>query len=491
MARIAVAFTFLTACGALSLERQDPDAANILDFGKEVEQAEQLALRAREEAEVLTSEDSDAGISEREMEAFKRLAETEVTKETKEESMMERVVKSMEREADSENRVVSDVERQLRNLEGSVRKENNKKTTMDKAAGDDGEGWHDDLKFKKEEQRERKEAQDFAREERQAQKLLVQGRKEADKARAKEKMEQHRRAELEHETQVRLAQEADAMRQEAASNGTLSEDEMLQLLDMSQKELTTITRNLSSFGPENMTALWIEDRLDGSRSKYAAASAKMLETINYKVDTFKNTHQDYDDHQFLAKLAQLISDTKAEVRSFGQTKDSLMTRLRGWDKSNGEKLTYTLALAVKGVTESVEFKNHLLGIDEARLTHGIGNITEACGVFGDLVRSSMQPAYTSLGLQRATLDGMSKIAPTITANMPAHIQRSMANRSTAMVNMAYMEHLALKESATTLLRDASPVVLSRLHCTMNENSGSPRSGLGVAVLAAVAAWLAQ
>jgi len=486
MTRIAVAFTFITACGALSLERQDPDDARILDFGKEVEQAEAAAVRAREEAEALAGEGSDADISERQMDAYKRLAETEVKRTTSEESMVERVVKSMEHEADSENRVVSDVERQLRQLEGSVRKEGNEKNK--------GDGWHEDReqqqKFRREEQRERKEDLEFAREQRQAAKLMVAGRKQADKARAKEKMEQHRRAEVEHETQMRLALEADAMRQEAASNGTLSEDEVLQLLDMSQKELTTITRNLSSFGPENMTALWIEDRLDGSRSKYAAASAKMLETINYKVGTFKNTHQDYDDHQFLAKLAQLISDTKAEIRSFGQTKDALMTRLRGWDKANGEKLTYTLALAAKGVTESVEFKNHLFGIDEARLTHGIGNITEACGVFGDLVRSSMQPAYNSLGLQRATLDGMSKIAPTITANMPANVQRSMANRSAAMVNMAYMEHLALKESATALLRDASPVVLSRLHCTMNENSGSPRSGLGVAVLAAAASWLA-
>mmetsp|Transcript_125321 Transcript_125321/g.340333 ORF Transcript_125321/g.340333 Transcript_125321/m.340333 type:complete len:487 (-) Transcript_125321:216-1676(-) len=485
MARIASFFSFITACGALSLERQGPDDSKIFDFGKEAEQAEAAALRAREEAEALASVDADAGISERQMDAYRRLAETEVKKESSEESMMERVVKSMEHEAASEDRVVSDVERQLRHLEGSVRQERSKKF-----AGDDGDGWHEDEKLKREELRERKADQEFAREQRQAAKLMVEGRKQADKARAREKMELHRRAEAEHETQLRLALEADALRQEAASNGTLPEEEVLQLLDMSSKDLAAITKNLSSFGPENMTALWIEDRLDGSRAKYAAAAAKMLETIRYKVDTFKSTHQDYDDHQFLAKLAQLIGDTKAEIRDFGQTKEALMTRLHGWDKANGEKLTYTLALAVKGVTESVEFKNHLLGINEARLTHGIGNITEACGVIGDLVRTSMQPAYKSLGLQRETLDGMSKITPTITANMPAYVQKSMANRSAAMVNMAYMEHLALKESATAILQDASPVVLSRLHCTMNENSGSPRSRLGVAALAAAVAWLA-
>merc|ERR1719291_1342765 len=244
---------------------------------------------------------------------------------------------------------------------------------------------------------------------------------------------------------------------------------------------------LSGFEPKDVPALWIEEKLEGSRRKYAATSAKMAEAIKHKLETFKSSHLDYDDKQFLARLAQLFSETKAEIKSFEETRDALMKRLQGWDKSNGEKLTYTLALAIDGATSSGEFRSHILRADTDSLRHA--DMGQACEMLGNVVRSSMQPAYVSLTRQKATLDGMSKIAPTITATMPSYIQETVANRTSTLLEMAYAENLALKETAATILKEASPVVLSRLHCAMR--SASLRPGLGAAVVAAALAWLAR
>merc|ERR1740138_1785489 len=84
-------------------------------------------------------------------------------------------------------------------------------------------------------------------------------------------------------------------RQAAAASGTLSQDELLQMLDMTNEDLIKITRNLTSFSSESsMPALWIEDRLNTSRSKALGSSAHMLEAIKHKVETLKSTHTDYD-----------------------------------------------------------------------------------------------------------------------------------------------------------------------------------------------------
>jgi len=315
---------------------------------------------------------------------------------------------------------------------------------------------------------------------------MLDARKAVDSAKAQERMYLSRAWALEHETKARFVQEAGAMRQEAAS-GTLSEHEVLRLLDITSADLANMTSALSSFGPDDVPALWIEERLEGSRRKSAATSAKMAEAVKHKLETFKSTHRDYDDKQFLARLAQLFNETKAEIRSFEETRDALMKRLQGWDKSNDEKLTYTLALAIDGATSSGEFRSHILRADTDSLRHA--DTSQACELLGKVVRSSMQPAYQSLARQKEALDGMSKIAPTITATMPSYIQETMANRTAALLEMAYAENLALRETAATILKEASPVVLSRLHCAMR--SASLRPGFGAAVVAAVLAWLAQ
>ncbi|CAK0788475.1 unnamed protein product [Prorocentrum cordatum] len=237
----------------------------------------------------------------------------------------------------------------------------------------------------------------------------------------------------------------------------------------------------------SMTAIWVEEKLDNSRSKLALASARMLEAIKHKVDTFKNNHLDYDNHQFLALLSRTLNETMGEIRTFEQAKDYQMTRLEGWDKSNGEKLTLRLAQAIHGVTGSVEFRSHLTQIDTAHLANL--QMSEACGYLTSTVTAAMAPAYQSLAHQKQKLDDMSKIVPSVTAKYPAFIQERMGARASALLNMAYMENLALKEAAMNILKEASPVVMGRLHCTMH--SASARAGLGAAVLLAVAAWLVQ
>lgn len=516
MARIAAALAFITTCGALSLdgdtspESQSWSLGDSLDrVGRQVSKgvldgdevsaidqdvlaAEAAAQKAREElAEVLAEErERHIDISERQMDAESRRAEAQFHRTEVEEEMLEKVGDTMDSEISSDERFVANAERQAEKLVAAADRVS-ADVKVWKGQQEEGGEWRDrsdDPAIRLEEQRERRQDRAFAQEEKRAAKLMKHALQESYGAVAKEKKYLHTRGATERETQSRLRQEADGMCQAAAASGTLSQDELLQMLDMTTEELIKITRNLTSFSSDSsMPALWIEDRLNTSRSKAVSSSAHMIEAIKHKVDNLKSTHTDYDDRQFLAMVAALIMETIEEFKSHEQVKDTFMSRLQGWDKSDGEKLTYKLALAIQGVTGSAEFKSHLLRIDTARLAHA--NMSEACDVLGDIVQTSMQPAFRSIGLQKESLDKMSRVVPTITASLNTYIQKKMADRAAAMLSMAYVEHLALKESALAILKEASPVVAGRLHCTIS--GASQRSGFGVAVVAAAVAWLAQ
>mmetsp|Transcript_25187 Transcript_25187/g.70409 ORF Transcript_25187/g.70409 Transcript_25187/m.70409 type:complete len:515 (-) Transcript_25187:463-2007(-) len=514
MARIVAVFAFVSKCGALSFERHDPvdyvDAEDVRQFsessrsmpmkvdgeesiltvggkfGKDAVLAEQEAWRARRAAEKAIEEDEYKSISERQMDALTRHAESAAQKEEREQKLLEKVADSMEQEADTESKAVEDVERQAEKLEGKqVRWQRGKE--VEELRGADGQ-WIEDPAFKNEELRERSQDADFAREESQEAKALVLARKQLDSARASERMELHRRAALEQEARARLAQEADAMRREAARNGTLSEESVRRALDVSKKELGRVIGTFAHWSSDGVSGLWIEGRLEESRVKAAISSAKMLEAIKHKVATFKAQSEGYDDHQFLARLAQLLNETRAEVTGVENFDDVLMGKLRHWDEGNNETLTYTLAVALQGVTRSVEFKNHLQRMDTARLGHA--KATEACGLLGKIVQANLQPACRGIELQRQSLDSLSKVAPSITAHMPDYVQTTMINRTASVLNMAFVEHLALKEAATAIMQDASPLVMDRLKCTMSGSVGQ-RPALGLALAAAAAAWLAQ
>merc|ERR1719382_1523219 len=147
--------------------------------------------------------------------------------------------------------------------------------------------------------REREDASNWASEEQLSARQLRDARRQVDVAKNKENQYQRHRGAMESETRKRLWQEADAMRREA-SNGTLPEEEILRLLDVTKPVLDNMTWNMITWGPENTT--WFEERLDGVRFKSAAASAKMVEAVKHKVDVFHSAHLDYDTRQFLALL---------------------------------------------------------------------------------------------------------------------------------------------------------------------------------------------
>jgi len=486
------------------------DADGVFQIGglsPEVAAAEAAATKAREEAaEAVAALGADAQISERTMDAEARHAEAQVAKEDREQNMLDRVMDSMEHEAEAEDHAVEAMEKKLRQLKDVVKQDMKTKQlssskiieadVVGKKVGDTEMAGHwvfdhpaDDPR---EEKFDRKLDQMLQNEEGQAAKLMVNARKQVDAALAKEKMYMHHRSAVERETQMRLVQEADALRKEAVENGTLSEEETLKLLDISKQDLdkvTIILDGVAQHGPENMTAVWIEEKLDSSRSKLAIASSKMVEAIKHKVDSFKTHHLDYDDRQFLALLSHTLNATMAEIRTFEETKDFLTKKFQGWDKANGEKLTVSLAQAIQGVTGSVEFRSHLLRIDTARLADTRPG-HEACADLTNLVTTAMAPAYQSLAHQKEKLDRISKIVPSVTSKYPTFLQDRMGTRATALLNMAYMENLALKEAAVNIIQEASPVVMSRLHCTIHSASVRSRFGV-VAVLAALMAWLAQ
>jgi len=412
--------------------------------------------------------------------------------ELKTETMFENVVESTGHELESETEAVENMERKLKSMEGIVQRDSDSWNKFQHENPlNDGRGvWvedRDNEPLKHEQKAEINLDKEFDRESGNEAKLMVQARKQVDSALFKERAYLHQRPKMERETQERLGQEADALRKAAIENGTLSEDETIQLLDMTKQDLDNITITLAGLAKnKSMTAAWIEGKLDGSRSKVSASSAKMVEAIKHKVQVFKNSHIDYDDHQFLGLLARVLNETMDEVKIFENTRDYQMTRLDNWDKSNRETLTSSLADAIQGVTGSVEFRSRLTQIEPNRLANM--QKTEACDYLTNMVSTAMSPAYQSLAHQKGKLDDMSKIVPSITSGYPTFVQESLGVRATALLNMAYIENLALKEVATNIVQEAAPVVMSRLRCAMS--SAAARSGLG-AVLCAAAAWLAQ
>jgi len=510
--RIASALAFLTTCCALSYEpRHEPQQAAGTEagtedddqgpefsklgqtgkiaagrsegswFGAEAAAAELRAIEARERAHEAETRDE---VSERQMQAMTNHAVSEVRSVVSQEELVENVEISMDHDGNEEDREMEDFLRR-----GSKILKEDEAYEFKKAKGrlfEKDEPEHNVQKDKALKIQVHKMEKAQAQEESQATKEIVLARKWWASIEAKGKSYEHERGVMEHESGVRLSKMADAMRQEAA-NGTLSLDEIVSLLDITAKDYDNMTRTIASFGRENMTGVWIEEKLRESGLKTAGASAKMLGVVNHSVEEFKSSHRDYTDHQFLVALSQLLNETKSEIISFQQTKDKLANRLQHWDGGNGEKLTYNLAVAFQGVTDSVEFRNHLSNIDSVSLAHA--NVSEACSLLSNLVLYNMQPAYKSVGLQKQKLDDLSKIAPSVIRTLPSDVQGTMARRTAAVVNMAYVEHLALMESATIILKEAAPIVIQRLHCHMK--SASPRVGFGAAVIAAALAWLAQ
>merc|ERR1719188_1172097 len=245
---------------------------------------------------------------------------------------------------------------------------------------------------------------------------------------AKGKIYEHERGLMEHECGMRLSQEADAMRREAG-NTEASEDEVLALLDMTKQDYDKMMTTLKGF-EKNMTGLWIEEKLKESGLKTEGAAAKMLVAVNHSMEEFKADNHALDDHQFLVMLSRVLNQTKSELISFQQTKDKLEDRLRHWDVANGEKLTYNLAVALQGVTDSIEFRNHLSHIDSASLAHA--SMSEACGLLSNLVHDNMHPAYKSVGLQKQKLDDMSKIAPIVIQRLHCSIKSASARAGLAL-----------------------------------------------------------
>jgi len=226
-----------------------------------------------------------------------------------------------------------------------------------------------------------------------------------------------------------------------------------------------------------------EEHVRVVRRKSAAASAHLLETVKSRVGELKNHHQDFNDLQLVGKIAKLLNETRGEVRMLQEETSAIEKRLVKWSRADPEQLTLAMSVALNGVTSNVEFRNHLFNIDLNALTHA--SQADACRLLSSVFSDHMQPAYTSLGHMREKLDRLSKVVPTVVQDMP-YASQIMADRTRDLVNMAYAQHIALQESATTVITGAAPVVAERLHCSF---SGSSRAtlGLAAAVLAATAA----
>jgi len=109
----------------------------------------------------------------------------------------------------------------------------------------------------------------------------------------------------------------------------------------------------------------------------------MLEAVSHNARVVLEEQLGYDDRQFMGRLGRFLNETKTEIRNMQQTRSAISGRITGWDDKNPEKVTSTLFLALGGVTDSIEFKNHFHHIDVSGLYHATS--AEACGQLSNLL----------------------------------------------------------------------------------------------------------
>jgi len=457
-------------------------------FGGAVAVAEEAAREAREQLE-RAQQELDTNMTLRQIEAVDSHAQAEAHSEFARQEKLQGVLSSMSHEFDATvrevaHRVKSDQETERRKLAAydkfMKKMERMEETDSEKAARELAKEQHRELTL------ERMAMKDFQKEEKIEAKEMAQMKKELQKAEVHEKVIKKHRAEKEGEISARLWDEAEDLRVNASnlSNGTLSQDEVLSLLDISADELNNMTETISNLSGD--TGAWFEERLRGIRYRSTTASAHLLQAITANVQELRSHHQDLTDAQLQHQIVRLLNETRNEVKLLQLESTAIHRRIDGWGRASPEKLSVALAGALDGVTNNVEFQNHLFEVDLGRLSHA--SQTEACRMLSALFMEDMQPAYRSIWRMREKLDLLTRVVPSALAGTPEGMD-VVAGRTRDLLNMAYAQHLALEQASRAVLAEAGPVIVDRLKCVF---SGTPHAapGLLAAALVAAAGWLA-
>jgi len=461
----------------------------------EVDLAEAKAEKAREqalEASDAALKEIGAPISQEQLLAKDRRAAAESRNEFMKDYKLEGLVDSMEHQVGLEDRVVG----RLVHQSELVRDHKYDKRTAQlhkefdqaekQAAKELAEADKKDQKFMREAQKSFDSYETQVRRDKAvAAKEMHEVEKQYQSVKAQKRSDLEKVKVAEAETAERLWAEAEAQRQEAI-NGTLENDDVLRVLDVSKGELHNLTHQLIIVSEKNDSGAWFEERLDHLRLRSTTASAHMVEMVKYKAAEFVANQKDYNDRQFVGRVARLLDDTRGDIKTLLDSNQGISTRLGGFERMNTENMTSALALALDGVMNNVEFKTHILHTDTARLRDATE--AEACDVLGNMLVTNMRPAYRSIGHMKEALDNLSKVMPTIVGKKRAAAEM-MEKRTRNLLNMAYMQQLAYKEGATALMTQVTPVILSRLQCAF---SGASKLGSSAAVALALAlSWLAQ
>jgi hypothetical protein len=454
-------------------------------FGNEVNAAEEAARLARLEAE-RAQQELDTNMTLRQIEAADAHAKAESRKEYINQDRLQDVSSSMNQEFGVTLKEVAEETKHEEAVDKRKQEAYNQfMKKMDRVFDADEEKTTWEL-AKGQHQQLAQERMETKQEKIQA-KEIAQMNKELQKAEAHEKIHKKHSKEIEAEMSARLWDEADSLRVDASnlSDGALSQDDVLSLLDISSKELARMTEAVSNLNLSGDTGAWFEERLRGVRSRSTTASAHLLHTITENVHELKNHQMDFTNTQLQRQIVRLLNETRNEVKLLQLESNAINKRIDGWGRASPEKLSLTLAGALNGVTNNVEFRNHLFEVDLNHLS--LASQTEACKMLSALFMENMQPAYRSLWRMREKLDMLTKVVPSVLADAPQGMD-AMANRTRDVLNMAYAEHLAFEQASKAVLAEAGPIMVERLGCVFSGTSHAA-SGLS-ALLAAAAGWLA-
>ncbi|CAK0884360.1 unnamed protein product [Prorocentrum cordatum] len=408
----------------------------------------------------------------------------------KEGAAAERLLADTERQAKKQER---DEERQLAQLDKQIRRM--KESEFDAQATLD---WKS--KARKAENmarvRAREEEKMEAHEKWLAQQELRQAARAVQEERELKRAYRQQRNAAEAEFTSKLWTQADELRSTAEKSATLlPREEVLKLLDIPDDTLTEMKHTISRMAHDAVVFdrpaynAQFAERLEAIRFKVAGAAAAMEEAVQHKAHDFinsTNATDAYDDQQYLMRLAWFLNDMKDEVRALHDKTTGVGKRIQSWDIRNPEKMSLTMSLALDGVTDNIEFRNKFLRIDTAKLAYS--NTTQACDALAYMFASNIHPAYESLAHMKDVLDNMSLVVNSVFHDDPPNVAATMTNSTHALLNMAYAQNLAYKNTAQMLMSELVPSVMDRFHCESSGSSASSAS-LALAVLAAVAGWV--
>merc|ERR1719486_1311887 len=115
---------------------------------------------------------------------------------------------------------------------------------------------------------------------------------------------------------------------------------------------------------DNYTGEWLQNQLEGMDRKATSANSHLVEVVKHTVDRMVEENKAvFSDEHFLVQLPSFLRDIQDAVAYAEEENKIVNQHILSWIPQTPDKITGALAFVLNGVTNNIEFRNHLLHVD--------------------------------------------------------------------------------------------------------------------------------